>query len=240
MSVESPQEDEFALSNLSPFNYYHFMYFPKEYQFFYDRYIRFETPPDVLNKWKKVYRQLINKTLQNNKGERVILKNPVNTGRVKVLLDLFPQAKFIFIHRNPVDVFVSTKNFFLHLFPTLQLQHITEKEINDLIFDVYEKIMRDYLSQRHLIPDRNLIEVGFDDLEKQPLPLLKKIYEKLSLGNFADVETKLDAYLKGKSNYQKNKHHISREELNQVLGQWQFAMEEWKYEISKNTSILDF
>ena len=40
-------------------------------------------------------------------NSRLLIKSPVHTGRVKLLLDLFPNAQFIYIHRNPYQVFKS-------------------------------------------------------------------------------------------------------------------------------------
>lgn len=57
-------------------------------------------------------------TLKNKltKGEkaakdlRLLIKSPVHTARVKLLLELFPDAQFIYIHRHPFDVFKSAVN----------------------------------------------------------------------------------------------------------------------------------
>lgn len=45
------------------------------------------------------------------KNIRLLIKSPVHTGRVKTLLSIFPDAQFIYIHRNPYEVFQSA----LHL-----------------------------------------------------------------------------------------------------------------------------
>jgi hypothetical protein len=36
-----------------------------------------------------------------------LLKSPVHTARVELLLQLFPKAQFIYIHRDPYTVFKS-------------------------------------------------------------------------------------------------------------------------------------
>jgi len=42
--------------------------------------------------------------------KRLLLKSPVHTARIKLLLKLFPDAQFVYIHRNPYDVFRSAVN----------------------------------------------------------------------------------------------------------------------------------
>lgn len=41
------------------------------------------------------------------KNLRMLIKSPVHTSRVKLLLTLFPEAQFIYIHRHPYQVFQS-------------------------------------------------------------------------------------------------------------------------------------
>ena len=40
-------------------------------------------------------------------GRRMLLKSPVHTARIKLLLELFPDAQFLYIHRDPFTVFKS-------------------------------------------------------------------------------------------------------------------------------------
>jgi hypothetical protein len=33
----------------------------------------------------------------------LLIKSPVHTGRVKLLLQMFPRARFLYIHRHPME-----------------------------------------------------------------------------------------------------------------------------------------
>lgn len=239
LSVNFPQEEEFAITNINPYSYYQFMYFPKRYAEFYQRYIRFVAPPDVLAQWKVDYQELLKKATFNIPGRRLVLKNPANTGRIKPLLEWYPDARFIFIYRNPITVFLSTRRFFSHLLPALQLNDINEKQMLDLIFDVYESIMKDYLEDRSLIAANRLTELRFEDLEKEGLSRLDQVYRQLELTGFEQAKPAFSAYLKDKKGYKKNRHKIDRATLDLILDRWGFAMEEWKYDIPENIDILD-
>lgn len=237
MATNFPQEDEFALSNINPYSYYNFMYFPKEYQDFYKKYVKFEIDEATKTIWKEDYIKLIKKALLNTNGERAVLKNPVNTGRIKMLLSLFPDAKFIHIYRNPVVVYLSTKKFFFHLIPSLTYQKIEEEEIIDLIFEVYVQMMNDYFETKSLIPTKNLVELKFEDFEKNPLENLEQIYCDLDLDGFQQVSGKFETYLDSKKSYKKNKYAISQKELNRVLKEWDFTMKKWEYEVPKDLNV---
>ena len=48
--------------------------------------------------------------------------------------------------------------------------------------------MQKLLADKSLIPAGNLVEVRYEDLDKEPLAQLRKIYETLSLPGFAEAE----------------------------------------------------
>ncbi|MEZ5084213.1 MAG: sulfotransferase [Bacteroidales bacterium] len=128
LNTDYPQEEEFALGDKDFLCYYYFWMFPRKTKLFYERFLRFQGINEKLaTKWKEDYKLLIKKALKNTNRTRFLSKNPPNTARIKVLLDMFPNAKFIFIHRNPVEVFLSTRNFFNKMMPYLQLQKLNLK-----------------------------------------------------------------------------------------------------------------
>ena len=113
LDTANPQEEEFALGDKTPVCFYYFWMFPKNIRNYYDRFIRFRGIPDSqLQSWKNDYKLLIKKALKNTGRVQFLSKNPPNTARIKVLLEMFPNAKFIHIHRNPVEVFLSTRHFY--------------------------------------------------------------------------------------------------------------------------------
>lgn len=238
LSVNFPQEDEFAMGNMISYCYYYFFHFPFDWPEYYRKYIGFEEHEKVSRRWKAAYHRLISKAILHTGGTRAIFKNPVNTGRVKTLLEMFPEAKFIFIYRNPVVVYLSTKKFFIKLFPTLQFQKISEEQICDLIFEVYQKLMEDYFRDKALIPAENLIEICFEDFEEKPLEHLEKIYQTLHLSNFKEAQPYLEDYVRSQETYEKNRYKISQKELDRVLSHWKFTMETWQYEVPQNLEVL--
>ena len=44
---------------------------------------------------------------QNDVFKRLLIKSPIHTARVPLLRKLFPKAKFVYIHRDPFEVFQS-------------------------------------------------------------------------------------------------------------------------------------
>ena len=240
LDTANPQEEEFALGDKTPLCFYYFWMFPKNIRKYYDRFIRFQGNPELqIESWECDYKLLIKKALKSTGREQFLSKNPPNTGRIKVLLKMFPDAKFIHIHRNPVEVFLSTRHFYSKMLPYLQLQSITPEEIDSHIFDIYKKLMNDFLEQKTLIPAANFVEIAFDDLEKDTINNLKNIYEKLDLPGFEDALPAFTNYRQSMESYEKNKHTISHDLVNKIQRELGFAMKQFNYAVPENIEITN-
>ena len=239
LSIDFPQEDEFALGNVMPHSYYNFFYFPKDHQEYYEKYVRFNTFNKMeLEEWGSVYKTLITKAVMNSKGSRVILKNPVNTGRLKYLSELYPNSNFIHIYRNPVVVYLSTKKFFKALMPTLWMHEVDDSFIIDLIFDVYEKMYSDYFSQKTKVSNNRIYELKFENFEKDPIAHLKEVYSFFGYADFEKQLPNFEKYYNSLKGYKKNKYTISQSELDRIEASWGFALNKWNYNLPKNMEVV--
>jgi hypothetical protein len=240
LDTENPQEEEFAVGAQTPLSYYYFWMFPRKADEYYAKALRYEMVDHKKTyQWLENYRLLITKSLKNTGRKRYLSKNPPNTGRIPQLLKMFPNARFIFIHRNPVLVYLSTTHFFNVMMPHLQLQSFNNQEREELVLKIYNRIMKDYLNDQKLIPEDNKVEVSFDELEKNPLETLKNIYSSLNISGYIEAEQRFTAYLNKMKSYQKNRHSIHRSKLNTILERWGFAMSHWDYKIPENIDIIE-
>jgi hypothetical protein len=237
LGADLPQEDDFAMANIIP-SFYCFFFFPDQYLQYYNRHVAFTDGSKYANDWLESYHKLILKAKNNVGGKSIVLKNPANTGRVKQLLEQYPNARFIHIYRNPVTIYLSTKKFFLSLFPTVQLQNTTEQQIIDMIFVLYRRLMTDYIDQKKLIPKENLYEVAYEDFETNPLDSVKDIYHKLNFGDWTKAEPYLKKYLGDNRDYKKNKYKISQKELDRLLDEWSFVFDEYHYKVPANLEVI--
>jgi len=232
IGVDEPQEDEFALGSLCPYGFYVSWYFPQQ---MIENYIKYtclkKVPSKVKEEWKRVYLELLKKAKYYIRRKSLVIKNPANTVRIKILLELFPNAKFINIHRNPFEIYMSTHKLYDSVLPWLNLQPISKKEIDKNIITIYKDMMLTFLKEKDLIPEENYIELTFKDLEENPIKQLKKIYQKFKLNGFEDIKPLFKDYLKETANYKKNKYVYSISTIEKVKKYWDFALKEWNYDI---------
>ncbi len=232
LNVDQPQEEEFALANMTEHSYYHIWFFPQLMEYYADKYLLFDTiGEEELAEFEEVFTKLIKISLWNTGGKQFLSKNPPHTGRVKELLKMFPDAKFIYLMRNPYTVFESTRSFFTKTMKPLQLQEITQEQLEDNILTIYEKLYRKYEEEKELIPAGNLIELKFEDYEADPLAQTELIYKSLGIGDFEDARTDIEAYVSKKKGHKKTKYNFDKRTVRLVEARWGFALEQWDYKL---------
>lgn len=238
--LDGPQEEEFALVNSSPYAMYHHLSFPLRANHYFTAYSLFRNVnPAVLNAWQTDYLHILRKATLKAQGKRLVIKNPANTGRIRLLLDLFPHAKFIHICRDPYEIFVSTQRFYAKTLAMTQLQTITPAAIESMILRFYQELLQQYLADRWLIPAQNLIEVRFEVLEAAPLAELERIYTHLQLPGFANANPHFQQYLADQADYRKNCYAISADVIAKVNQHWQFAFVAWGYALRQMQQLED-
>ena len=196
LNVDLPQEEEFALSNMTTVNYYNFWFFPKKWDFYTDHYLTFKkASAEDKKEFQDTFRRLVKISLHNTNGTQFLSKNPPHTARIKEILEIYPNAKFIYLVRNPYTVFESTRSFFTNTIQPLKLQDFSNEQIEEQILKVYKTMYDKYEEDKVLVPEGNLIEVKFEDIEANALDVTKKIYSTLNLPGFKEAEADIVAYL---------------------------------------------
>ena len=76
------------------------------------------------NAWKSAYLELLQLIAYKTSWKATCAKEPANTMRIKYLLRIFPDAKFIYLYRNPYDVFYSMRNLWMRSIRKYCLQQV--------------------------------------------------------------------------------------------------------------------
>ena len=229
--MRSPQEDEFALCVASGESPCMGWAFPQR-QEHYNRYLTFrDVSAGELARWQEAF-VLFLKKLTWKYGRPLVLKSPPHTCRIRLLLELFPRAKFVHIHRNPYAVFPSGKRTFQVNFELHRLQRPRPDRLNEWVLRQYRKMYEVFFEERRLIPEGNFVEVRFEHLEEDPLGQLRRVYEVLGLPDFGLIEPALRRYVDSIAGYTKNKFPDLPTALrNRIAEEWRPCFQEWGYPV---------
>jgi len=231
LTFDAPQEDEFAVANLLPHAFIHTFSFPQQAEEWFRRFVLFDgLSKTERRQWIDAYLMVLRKATWASSGKPLAVKNCAHTARIPTLLELFPDARFIHIHRNPYEVFLSTMHMHRIVLLRSQLQEIDPKQVEAHVLRFYEQLMRRFLAARSLIPAGRLMEIRFEDLESSPLDQLRNAYDALDLPGFSAVEPAFRTYVDSVAGYRKNAYDLDPNVITKVNRRWGFAFEEWGYE----------
>jgi hypothetical protein len=196
MDMDFPQEEDFAMMSLQPRSIYKMFYFPKNYNEIYKNELYFENLPDKDRKyWKKKYLSLQYKAMKNTGGVRFISKNPCNIFRIKTLMELYPDARFVFIYRNPYSVVESLYRFTNEILPGSELQHLEGGIPREYFTRLYKDALHEYLKERERIKPGNLIEIKYEDFKKNPMDSIRDIYRQFNMPGINEALPRMESYL---------------------------------------------
>ena len=230
LSLDGPQEEELAVAEISPYSFYHQWSFPQCGRDYFEKYALFQgLSESTIDAWAKVYLTILRKATLNDPHKPLLIKNPVNTARIKILLELFPDAKFIHIYRNPYTVFLSSRHFFQSVLQITQLQGIDPEALDDNILWFYKELMQRFFDEKDLIPGENFTEVRFEDFEESPLTEVQRIYDELGLPGYSNAESAFRKYLATLGDYRKNHYEIDPPTIAKVRSHWRFTIDRWAY-----------
>ncbi|MEO8110500.1 MAG: sulfotransferase [Ginsengibacter sp.] len=208
-------------------------FFPKIMMKHFRKYVLFENLPESeIEAWKRDFVFLLKKISLANHGKQLVLKSPPNTARIKLLLSLFPKAKFIFIHRNPYEVYASNKRFWKVTNRIYALGDTRSVDNNTIILETYAKIMHRYLSEKGLIPDGQLVEIPYSELIQKPTETMRKIYGTLQLDDFGFCENKMKAFTCAQKKFIQLKHLLPDSERKLVSEKLEHLIRYWNYPVS--------
>jgi omega-hydroxy-beta-dihydromenaquinone-9 sulfotransferase len=229
MGLREPAEDEMALAILSLRSNMLSWTFPRNATR-YDRFLDFRDVPDSDRQlWKQHLDRFVRKVTLRN-GKQPLLKSPNHTARIRLILELYPNAKFIHLRRNPYDVYRSLVHMASQVIPVWGLQTYPIETISDMAVDMYRRLYAAYFEQVSLIPAGQFHEVAYEDMIRTPVPVLEQTYQALNLGDFELRRSAIEAYTITKASYQKNRHkEIPAAICEQLHSKWRQSFDAWDY-----------
>ena len=227
-SSDTPHEEEFALAAACGVSPYMRVLFPRSGDPGYSELNPDLIPPEALQSWKDSL-VLFVKKLTLSEGGRVALKSPPHLGRVRTLLEVFPDAQFIHILRDPYTVYPSTHKLWRDTFRRCHLQVPDPELVDEIILSWYAELFSLFERDRPFIPKGALHEMKFEDLERAPLETLESAYESLGLSGFVSFRHRVSAYLSSISDYRKNEFSLEEASRQKVAHRWRDTFERYGY-----------
>ena len=229
MGVQEPQEDEFAFCSMTGRSYPMGLVFPRRAEH-YERYLTLRNAStSEIEQWQSAFLGLVQK-LSFKHRRPLLLKSPGHTCRINLLLKIFPGARFVHIHRNPYTVFQSLQHLIRTVMPWFALQRPTRHDLEEWVIQMYRQVYDVFFEERGMIPQGQLHEVRFEELEADPLGQVRRVYDALALPSFQTAEPMIRRYAESLSDYRKNAFpELSGRLRTRIAQEWRRSFDEWGY-----------
>ncbi len=221
---DEPQEEEYAWFRMMSGSPLEKIVFPDNTHFFLCNDLNINPSENEVNQWNGMVTSFFKK-LDLRHGKRVVAKNPFNSFRINLLLEIFPKARFIHIVRHPYDVVPSS----IHMWKIISEQNTLNRICNtpncEEIATVMDKLLKTIEQVEPTLPDGTIHTLRYEDLVENPVSEIRRIYETLHLPIYPLMEQKITGFCNDLSGYRKNRFSLDEEDkaiIRLHLG-WQMA-----------------
>lgn len=220
VGFDRPAEDEWALCSLGLPSFYLNTVFPNEPLKHLDYLDLDDLAPQKRQRWEQEFVRFL-KRITCRRARPIILKSPPHTFRIRALLKLFPGARFIYIMRDPYITFSSAVHMFASYLQTYSMQQPRSPGLEEFVFDLGVRLHDTFEKTKELIPAGHLYEMRYEDLVKDTIGELRRVYQALELGDFeAQLLTALQDYLAEVSLYRTNQYELTPQQRSEISRRW--------------------
>ncbi|CAD5119674.1 DgyrCDS8269 [Dimorphilus gyrociliatus] len=168
-------------------------------------------------RWVEIYKR-VKETLQcsakDYQDARPLLMSHIGLNNMEALLEVFPDAQFITLHRDPVK----SLNSAISLISILrEAWYVYGKQKLDILpekfFNLYIKELNEYMKLRKRIEDRDchqrrFVDIKFKILLEKPIECMQEVYKKLNMKWSDQVAEKMQYYIKNQRQHKKATHRF--------------------------------
>ncbi len=194
ISFFQPEEDENILFHIWDSFWTSFL-FPFADQIPDYRHFDEALPPKYRQRIMKFYKSMLQRHLYATGNKYFVAKNPAFSPKIKTLLEFFPDARIIYLARNPLDMLPSTVswiNYARGVFTEPPEKYNYQEEIMDFT-QYWYRYPLEYLdahpSPRHLI-------LNYDDLIQRPEHVIRGFYEQFGYPDKPGLDRIVDEAVK--------------------------------------------
>lgn len=143
-------------------------------------------------------RQLQLAYAQRPHGKRFVLKDPTHTFFVEAILDVFPNARFIFIHRDPVDTLSSICS--LHAYArSVFSSDVDARAIGrELVSSYMVQLLEPAVESVDRLPSGRVAHVRAPDLSRDPVGTVDDAYRTLGIELGEEAQRAMREYMSDK------------------------------------------
>jgi hypothetical protein len=162
-----------------------------------------------------------------NPGNQWMLKAPAHMWGIDAILKVFPDARFIWCHRDPVAVTpsINSMNKVVMGMYAGDYSHLDAGDIGRAVMEWYALSLEQGLSQRARLPEELFVDCSQREFVDQPMAVVDKVYRAFDLPLSEESRTAMQAHIDAnpKGKHGKHEYDLSEYGLTRELIEERFA-----------------
>lgn len=143
----------------------------------------------------RYYRRQLQLLTWRYSGERLVVKAPSHAAHLDSLFRVFPDARVLWTHRDPVQVVPSLCQL-CEMTRRIRSDAVDPREIGASITARLRELVRRGMAFRAENDERPFLDISFAELVRSPLAVVRGIYRFLGQTLTEEAESKIEAWLR--------------------------------------------
>jgi hypothetical protein len=163
--------------------------------------------------WKKLLQFLQwQKRQRGVTGERWVLKTPMHLGFVELITELFPDARFIQTHRDPLEFVPSYASMLYSLWQGVS-NSANANEAGRIASLNLEQELNHCMAVRDTMPPEHFVDVFFKDTVSDPIGVVERVYKQFGIPMTAQARAEAEAYMARNPREKRPPHNYTIEQF---------------------------
>ncbi len=150
-----------------------------------------------------------------NPGKQWLLKAPAHMSSIKIIHKVFPNARFVWCHRDPQKVVpsINSMNSAIIKMYMGDSSHLDAGKMGRKVMDWYAMSLEKGLTERAELPEELFIDCSQQEFVDQPLKLVERICKQFDLSLSEEGRASLQAHIDANPKGKHGKHEYNLKEF---------------------------
>jgi hypothetical protein len=152
-------------------------------------------------------------------AERWVLKAPAHMFAAPALLSIYPDARFVQIHRNPMEAVVSVSSL-VTILRRVFSDSVDPVQIGRDALTYWSQALKTFLRARDQLPASRVCDLRYDDVRHDPVAATRRVYEHFGRRFTKEIEERIRLVLARQASHTNGVHRYDAThfKLNEING----------------------
>jgi len=141
-------------------------------------------------------------------GERWVLKAPAHMFAAPALISIYPDAKFVQLHRDPIDAVASVSSL-VTILRSVFSDAIDPIQVGQDAMVYWSEALKTFMRVRDQLPTDRVCDLFYDEVRRDPIAATKRVYQHFGWRFQPEVEQKMHAVLTEQNSRNKRAHRYN-------------------------------